>query len=88
MEDMGHIVHTATCGRDAMTVFRNINPMIVLMYVMLPNTNSLELLKKMRDEIPDILHFLVDTLMPKCKSAGSAAPQCGHQVMAILLLIC
>jgi len=25
-----------------------------------------------------ILHFLVDTLMPKCKSAGNAAPQCGH----------
>jgi signal transduction histidine kinase/FixJ family two-component response regulator len=53
LEDMGHIVHTATCGMDAMTVFRDINPMIVLMYVMLPDTNSLELLKKMKDEIPD-----------------------------------
>ena len=53
LEGMGHIVYTATCGRDAMTVFREINPMIVLMDVMLPDTNGLELLKQMKDEIPD-----------------------------------
>jgi DNA-binding response OmpR family regulator len=53
LEGMGHIVYTAACGRDAMTVFRDINPMIVLMDFMLPDTNGLELLKQMKDEIPD-----------------------------------
>ncbi|MFH0996280.1 MAG: ATP-binding protein [Pseudomonadota bacterium] len=53
LEGMGHIVYTATCGRDAMTVFRDINPMVVLMDLMLPDTNGLELLKQMKDEIPD-----------------------------------
>jgi two-component system, NtrC family, sensor kinase len=53
LEGMGYIVYTAACGRDAMTVFRDINPMIVLMDFMLPDSNGLELLKQMKDEIPD-----------------------------------
>ena len=53
LEGKGYIVYTATCGRDAMTIFRDVNPMIVLMDVTLPDTNGLELLKQMKDEIPD-----------------------------------
>ncbi len=53
LEYMGYVVYTATCGRDAITVFRNIKPRIVLMDFMLPDTNGLELLKQMKREIPD-----------------------------------
>ena len=53
LEGKGYIVHTATCGKDAMTVFRDVNPMIVLIDFMLPDSNGLELLKQMKDEIPD-----------------------------------
>jgi len=53
LESMGYIVYTATCGRDAITVFRDIKPRIVLMDFILPDTNGLELLKQMKREIPD-----------------------------------
>ncbi len=53
LERMGYIVHTATCGRDALTVFRDVNPMIVLMDVMLPDDNGLDLMKQMKTENPD-----------------------------------
>lgn len=53
LEHRGYIVHTATCGRDAMTVFRDVKPMIVLMDVMLPDANGLDLSKQMKRESPD-----------------------------------
>ncbi|RPJ14418.1 MAG: response regulator, partial [Desulfobacteraceae bacterium] len=53
LELMGYIVHTATCGRDAITVFRDIKPRIVLMDFMLPDINGLDLLRQMKCEIPD-----------------------------------
>ncbi len=53
LKDMSYIVHTATCGKDAMTVFRDINPMVVLMDLMLPDIDGLDLLKQMKGEIPD-----------------------------------
>ncbi|MBU0545123.1 MAG: response regulator [Proteobacteria bacterium] len=53
LERMGYIVYTATCGRDALTVFRDVNPMIVLMDVMLPDNNGLDLMKQMKTENPD-----------------------------------
>lgn len=53
LEWMGYIVYTAACGRDAMTVFRNVKPMIVLMDVMLPDANGLDLSKQMKRENPD-----------------------------------
>jgi len=53
LELMGYIVHTATCGRDALTVFRDIKPRIVLMDVTLPDINGLDLLIQMKREIPD-----------------------------------
>ena len=49
----GYIVHTATCGRDAITIFRDIKPRIVLMDFKLPDINGLDLLKQMKREIPD-----------------------------------
>jgi len=53
LEGMGYIVHTANCGRDAMTLFREVNPMIVLMDVTLPDNNGLDLMKQMKGENPD-----------------------------------
>jgi len=49
----GYKVYTATCGNEAIAIFRDIKPRIVLMDFMLPDTNGLELLKQMKREIPD-----------------------------------
>ena len=53
LEGKGYIVYTANSGREAMAIFRDVNPMIVLMDVTLPDTNGLDLLKQMKGEIPD-----------------------------------
>ncbi|MFO7665960.1 MAG: ATP-binding protein [Desulfobacterales bacterium] len=60
LEYMGYIVYTAACGKDAMTIFRVVNPMIVLLDVMLPDANGLELLEQMKKEMPDT-EFIVIT---------------------------
>ncbi len=53
LEKMDYIVHIATCGKDAMSSFRDVNPVIVLMDMVLPDINGLDLLKQMKGEIPD-----------------------------------
>jgi len=53
LEKMGYIVYRAANGRDAMTVFREVKPMIVLMDVALPDNNGLDLMKKIKGEEPD-----------------------------------
>jgi signal transduction histidine kinase/FixJ family two-component response regulator len=49
----GYKVYTATCGNEAITIFRDIKPRIVLMDIKLPDSNGLDLLKQMKVEIPD-----------------------------------
>ena len=49
----GYTVFSAASGKEAIRLFREHNPMIVLLDVMLPDTNGLSLLQQMKEEIPD-----------------------------------
>ena len=53
LEKMDYVVHFATRGKDALSIFRDINPVIVLMDMVLPDIDGLDLLKQMKGEIPD-----------------------------------
>ncbi|HAR33232.1 MAG TPA: histidine kinase [Desulfobacter sp.] len=49
----GYHVYTAATGTEAMSIFRDVSPMIVLMDVVLPDADGLMLLQQMKEEIPD-----------------------------------
>ncbi len=53
LQTRGYTVYSATNATDAMTIFRNVNPMIVMMDVSIPGISGLDLLKLMKGEIPE-----------------------------------
>ncbi|MFZ3045812.1 MAG: ATP-binding protein [Desulfatirhabdiaceae bacterium] len=53
LERSGYRVHVAATGKEAMSIFRDISPMIVLMDMVLPDADGLALLQQMKAEIPD-----------------------------------
>jgi PAS domain S-box-containing protein len=54
LQDRGFLVFPAANGAEAIEQFRKINPLIVLMDVILPDGNGLNLMRQMKAEIPDV----------------------------------
>ncbi|WP_051327905.1 hybrid sensor histidine kinase/response regulator [Desulfatirhabdium butyrativorans] len=54
LQEMGFLVYSAANGAEAIEQFRRINPLIVLMDVLLPDGNGLDLMRRMKAEIPDV----------------------------------
>ena len=53
LQDSGYEVHTAANGNDALQLFKNINPPIVLTDIKMPDTDGIELLRKIKEVSPD-----------------------------------
>jgi signal transduction histidine kinase len=51
--DRGYLVHTAASGEDALNIFRDVNPPIVLTDIKMPGMDGIELLRKIKEENPD-----------------------------------
>lgn len=52
LADLGFIVHTAENGREALEIFRRIQPPIVLTDIKMPHMDGIELLKAVKAESP------------------------------------
>ncbi len=53
LTDMGHTVHTAENGKEAMEIFRQINPLIVLTDIKMPGMDGIDLLCNIKEENPE-----------------------------------
>ncbi len=53
LSDMGYNVSTAANGEEALKLFREVVPQIVLTDIKMPSIDGLELLGKIKEEIPD-----------------------------------
>lgn len=53
LESRGYIVYSANDAKEAMSIFRDFNPMIVLMDIVLPEVDGLDILKLMKSESPE-----------------------------------
>jgi len=45
----GYDVNTANCGEDALRIFENINPEVVLLDIRMPGTTGIDVLRKMKE---------------------------------------
>lgn len=53
LADMGYDVHTAENGEEALRVFADVRPPIVLTDIKMPGMDGIELLKRLKSESPD-----------------------------------
>ncbi len=53
LSDMGHEVHLAENGKEALHIFTEINPPIVLTDIKMPGMDGIELLKKIKQDNPE-----------------------------------
>lgn len=62
----GHEIYTADDGQDGLAVFREIKPRIVLVDIIMPDINGIEVLKEIKKESPETKVIL-------CTGAGSGS---------------
>ncbi|MBW2624015.1 MAG: response regulator, partial [Deltaproteobacteria bacterium] len=53
LSDLGYKIHTAESGEQALDMFREIRPPVVITDIKMPGMDGLTLLKKIKEEVPD-----------------------------------
>ncbi len=53
LSDMGYSVHPAQNGEEAMRIYRNVRPLIVITDIKMPGIDGIELLQKIKSDNPD-----------------------------------
>ncbi len=54
LEDRGYLVHTAENGEDALKIYAQVNPSIVITDIKMPGMDGIQLLHKLKQADPDI----------------------------------
>ena len=75
LENDGYVVYTANDGKQAVDMFKNKTPDLVLLDIMLPELNGLEVLRRIRrtSEIPVIMLTARDAVMDKVSGLDMGA---------------
>ena len=55
LADLGYEVHTAENGAEALRIFKDVQPPIVLTDIKMPEMDGIELLRQLKQESPKLL---------------------------------